>query len=266
MASPLYLSRFRVVANTLGVSGTVDAQAVGITYIPAGLYYLDSPTAAESLVSALDSVLESMFTAPNEDFTVAFSTTTGLVTIACTTLAATWSLTFNQALADLIGWGSTLGFGLVAGGSQVSPELASHCIFAGSGRQQWPGLASEIPNAHGKSSAGVTSGVGSQNESFSGAWLHGFERFTAQASPLESGTKDDAGAVRPWVWADFFKHHRTFRHPFRLYAAAGDAIASYEDEFVLRGKSLGPFAPAMLEDGSWYFWQVPLEVDGYIAP
>lgn len=265
MANPLLLSRFRVVAGAWTMDATIDAVNVNNIAIAAGTYYLDSATAAESLCAAIDAALEAAFA--GEDFTVTYSTTTGKITIACTTLAGVWSITFDQqAFADAVGWGSTLGFGPVAGGSQVAPEVAQYAIFAGSGRQQWKGLDSEIPNAHGKSSAGVTSGVGSSNEAFGGSWLHGFERLDAQASPLESGTKDDASAVRPWVWADFFKHHRTFRHPFRLYAAAGDAIADYEEELVLRGKSLGPFAPQPLEDGSWYFWQVALEVDRYLAP
>lgn len=265
MASPLYLSRFRVVAGAWTMDATIDAVNVNNIAIAAGTYYLDSPTASESLCAAIDAALEAAFA--GEDFTVTYSTTTGKITIACTTLAGVWSLSFDQqAFADAIGWGSTLGFGPVAGASQVAPEVAQYAIFAGSGRALWSGMESEIPNAAGKSSAGVTSGVGSENESFAGSWLHGFERQVAVASPLESGTKDDAGTVRPWVWADFFKHHRTYRHPFRLYTAAGDAIGSYEDTLVLRDKSLGPFAPQPLEEGSWYFWQVPLEVDRYIAP
>lgn len=257
MATGSYLSRFTVSANTLSLTATIDAVAHGPLYIPAGTYYLDSATASESLVAAIDTLLEANWGA--EDFTVTYAMDTGKVTIACTTLGATWSMTFNQALADLLGWGSTLGWGIVAGASQVSPEVCQCVIFPGSGRSQWAGIESDIPNEGHRSGSGVSAGVGQADELLGGTWVHAFERQVAEASPLESGTRDDADAVRPWTWQDFFRHHRQTHHPFRFYDGTGLTVAQYEKVYKLDGKSLGKFAPKTQEEGSWYWWIIQVE-------
>lgn len=261
MAVVSYLSRFTVFANTWGIAGTCDGDTSGPLYLPAGTYYLDSATAAESLVAAIDTLLGTLF--PAESFTVTYSMATGKVTVQCDSLgvAATWTLTFSGGLEDAIGFGAApQGFAPTVATAVTSPEVCQYCIFAGSGRSQWSGTASAISNAEGTSDAGVSSGVGSSNKRLKGSWMHAHERLAAVASPLESGTRDDADAVRPWTWQDFFDHHRSTHHPFRFYDGTGLTVSQYERAYKLTGKSLGDFGPQNPEEGSWYYWQVPLEV------
>ncbi len=256
MAEPFYLSRFRLTGAL--IDATVDTVNHNDIPIPDGLYYLDSATAAESLAAAIDAALEGAYA--TEDFTVTYSTTTGKFTFSCTTLAGNWALTFKSTLGTIVGYGAGGGSGPAAGAAQVATNLAQYAIFAGSGRSSWEGRESDVPNVGHRSTSGKTFGVGSANELFAASWLHAHERAAAQTSPLESGTRDDADAVDPWVWQDFFRHHRQTHHPFRFYEAAGAAINAYEDVYKLDGPSLGRFMPKNQEEGSWYYWKVPLHV------
>lgn len=266
MAECVYLSRFDVLANTWSITGTCDGDTSGPLYIPAGSYYLDSATAAESLVAAIDALLESLF--PAHNFTVTYSTTTGKITCTCTDLGvATWTITFGGGLENAIGFGAApLGWAPTAATAVTSPEVCQYCIFAESARQNWSGYSEDVPNADGKSTAGVTAGVSADPTTplLSGSWTHGFEPLAAVASPLASGTRDDAGTVRPWTWQDFFRHHKG-RQPFRFYDGTGLAIGSYEKALVLRDKSLKGFGPENQEKAVWEYWIVNLEVDQWRA-
>lgn len=263
MAVCHYKSRFTVTANTLLVDGTVDATPGTPTYVAAGTYYLDSATSAESFRVALDNALEAAFGA--ENFTVTFDLDTGKFAIQCTSLAGTWAIAFNQALADLLGWGATLGFPLQAGGTATAPEIAQYQIFADSGRSNWKGYASDVAGADGRSGSGVSSGVGSPDVLYDGMWTHAHEPELLIASPLASGTRDDAGTQRPWTWMDFMDHHRATRQPFRYYDGTGLTLLQYEKVLKLAGKSTKKFTPDTQEPGSRRYWIVDLEVEEWRA-
>lgn len=255
------MSRFRLIGATM--TGEVDGVAVADFPVADGLYYLDSATAAESLRQALDDALEAAF--PLRSFSVAWSPSSGKFSFTCTDLVGNWELTFNGELGRIVGYGLDGGFGPIATPS-IADNVAQYVIYAGSGRSDWIGTGNDTPNASGHSSAGVDSGVGSDTEIVLASWVHEAERYNAQAAPdFQSGTRDDDDVVDPWTWQDFFRFHKKFHHPFRFYEDATDAVADYVDTYKLHGKSLGVFKPTTREDGSWWWFVVPMEVKRFRA-
>lgn len=260
---PLYHSRVRVPANTWSITGTVDGQAVGPTFLAAGNYYLDG-LSAESLVTAVDNLLESMFVAPNENFTVGYSTTTGNISFACTTLAGTWTISFDQlAFANAMGFATAGGGWVAAGSPQVSAVLPTLQLFTGSGRSAFPGILRATSGATVISESGVTAHIGSNAFRQHSRWEHGFEAYTGTSSPLENGVWA-APATAQWTWRDWWQHHAGTGQPFRYSSAAGLAVTAYEDTYVLDGRSYQEFAPARVEEASDRYWQVRLDVAKYV--
>jgi len=256
----MYLSRIRVPANTWSITATIDG-VTDTVYIAAGNYYLDG-TSAESLCQAVDDALESGWAA--ENFTVGHSTTTGMISIACTTLAGTWAVAFDQ-----LAFANAMGYAMAGGGwaatattPQVSDVLPTLQLFAGSGRSAYPGLLYRTSGATVIAESGVTAHVGSGIARQFSSWEHGFEAYTGASSPLESGVwAADAGAL--WTWADFWLHHVSTGQPFRYFSSTGLAATAYDDEFVFDGKMYQEFSPQRVEEGSDRYWKVGFDVAIY---
>ncbi len=256
---PFYLSRRVVTANEFYLTATVDGGGPFSCTVDAGTYYLDG-NSTDSLVGAVDAALEAGVA--GENFTVTYSTTTGKVSIACTTLAITWTVTFGStALRDWLGF--TTGWAGSGASPQTGTNIAQGQLFAGSARAKYKRIRGR-DQSFLCASSGLGASVSSGDKRYSFEWVHGFEPGSG-AAVTGSGTLDDAGTVVPWTWEDFMDYHIESGQPFRYYASAGTAVLSYSDTFELNEKSRGEFSPEPVEDGSDQYFRIPLHVNRFVG-
>lgn len=259
---PMYLSRITIPASTWSITATVDGVGPSTVFLAAGSYYIDG-SGAESLCQAVDDALEATFGA--ENFTVGHSTTTGIIAFNCTTLAGTWTVSFNQLeFARWMGFAAAGNAWVAAGSPQVSAKVCAGQIFTGSGRQSFPGLHQRTSGATVISESGVTAHVGSNAYRTRARWEHGFEAYTGTSSPLESGVYA-APSSALWTWRDWWQHHAATGEPFRYFTAAGLASTAYEDAYVLDGKSYTEWEPSRQEEASDRYWKIAMDVAKYQA-
>lgn len=266
MSGPSLLSRRRVDLEEWSITGAVNGSGTLTGYLAPGNYYLDSPTAAESLVTAIDTCLETTFSTGN--FTCAYDLVTGKITTTCTNLAGVWTMTFNEtSFRNWVGWGASGGWSGVAGGAQTSAEVCQGVIFAESERKGLKRRPKEYGVSIEKAIQGPPSIVSHGGTFRIPKWMHEFELDSFVASPLSSGTWNAGAGLtnRPWAWEDFFDHHASLSQagqPFRVYDA-GAALSAYEDEYFL--VNAGKFDPEPRSEETWFYWVVPIEACSYRA-
>lgn len=260
-----YQSRIVLAANEWGANVTVDATTKAV-YLPAGTYYLDSSTAAESLTQAMEDALEDAVTGfAGEGFTIDFVKATGHTTIRCSTVSASdfdW-VWLSDAYRDAMGF--TAGFTNVGTTTQTSTNIAQFVLYAGSGRTSYR-REFHNDNRYRMASSGRSASVGNTTELRAWSWSHNFEPLTATTSPvLASGTMDEDSSVLPWTWEDFFLYHKSTGQPFRMWEDPSDSLAdySYGHDIELNEKSRGPFTPQPTEDNSDRYFTVQMAVNKY---
>lgn len=246
---PWYQARFLVEDNDLRfdaiVTGTIDPDNAVIE-IPPGYYFIHSDVAAESLIRALETALETAY--PNSLFTVSFSISTGIITIAINagTMSVAWNTgVYGTRFRDLLGYGAD--WGPLASKSGI--QLAQGLIYAAS-----RGFTNDMREGREKTVAAKRAESGAVAKIFkSGSrydldYTHEFERAVASSSPLYSGCYDREGTVVPWAWEDLID--ACAGEPFRVYEdAATDGIGDYLGTFDLQEASVQKFKPAQKEAG-----------------
>jgi len=269
--SLVYLSRRRVELGEWTMTATVDGSTVTGFQIAPGDYYLNSAQSATSLCEAIHDALNTAF--PSDSFQVTWSSTTGLLTIACITLAGNWAVTFNETtFRRWVGWGATGGWSSTSTSSQTSTEVCQGVIFASSGRAEFARRPIQFGLRQEDSISGAVAQISTGAEFRTASWAHKFEPDTYSASPLKSGTWDpvfgsfpETENTRPWTWMDFFRHHGGpygAGQPFRVYADPGFSIADAEDTYTLLNAT--PFAPAPTFESSVAAWTVKIDAKTWV--
>lgn len=277
--SLMYLSRIWIsAADNWRIRGDIDGSGtLTSTAIPEGYYYLSSPSASESLISAIDTLWEATFPGA-EAVTITFSTTTGKVSFQAPTLGASWSLSFLSsgpsatAFEEWMGFGTTHGWSNVVGATQTSDVVCQGVIVANGDKEDYEDLPLEFGFNVERPISGTPCVTGTGREIVMAKWSHRFEPNGYVSSPLASGTwnpsrtsydPNDNVEVDQWAWQDFWRHHAKGAQagqPFRVYEL-GAAIADYEGEFVLmNGKK---FAPKPTEPSSRTYWTVNIDAASY---
>lgn len=252
MANPFVISRRYVGSGEWSATVSVDAAPGAVVTVALGAYFNDASVASASLAAALQSALNT--TLAPETFTVTWSTTTGKFTITCTSgTITTWT------------WGQTefrdwMGFtGNMAGAAAFTGQnVAQGVVFAGSGRAKDTGLLAEKTGSTVVAEDGSPVRIGTISTRRKRSFQFEFEPPAAVASPLASGTDDEAGTVVPWTWFDFWEFHSRTGNPFRYYTAAGAAIGSFESAYFL--ENVDDFEKTPTVPGSTIWWTFRLVV------
>lgn len=271
---PLILSRARVLTYSVGApfgQWTVDIDISTITEtfgIPVGSYYNDSTTAAESLADEMKAQFDTHTQVGGFPFTVTYSRSTGLYTIA---RSANFTIEFNTgsygtAFRDWIGFTGDDG----PTQSAVSDAVAQGAIFPESGRVDFEDVDRETTASAAPSEGGVVAAIGSGYVRSLASWSHSFEPRILVASPLASGTLDVGSSQVPWTWEDWWAHHATNAigkgEPMRYYTDLTGAITSYEDEYVLHENAVEKFDKGRVVKNWNGFWRVGVMVRSYVLP
>lgn len=266
MRNPLYISRRDVASGEWFVNAELDGGGVQVVPIAAGTYFNDAAVASASLCAALDTGLEATF--PGKNFSVVWSTSTGLFTITCTTAQLWDSFEFgSRAMADWFGFDFDDGF---SGGADFVNEtgatgtmVAQGCVFAGSGRAKDTGLQAEKTGSSVVTEDGTTIRLGTQSVRRMRAWRHEWEPENPVTSPLASGIDDELGTIIPWTWFDFWNFHSQTGNPFRYYTEAAQAISAFEKAYWL--ESTDKFDKNPKIPGKSTFWTLPIEARVFTA-
>lgn len=220
-------------------------------------------------MEALDTALNS-HTVLGAFTDTAFSLSTGKVTIAAGFgFELDWtdaSLSgAGTALRDLLGYTANK----TGASSYESDAPAQYIIATGSGRSNQDGPHLEKSGGTAVAESGVISRVGGPSTRRVISWEHVHERYTYQASPWESGRQDEAAAVVPWTWSDWYEHHSGGAsgagEPFRYYSASTDAIASPEGTYVMHESMANDFKPDFAEKNSTTYNTIKLKLRKFVA-
>lgn len=257
MANPFYLSLRPLLASEWTISVTIGVDT-DVIAIPAGRYFNDSFTAADSLAAVLQAALDTHSSA-GAGFTVLYDLAAGEFTIShAGVFSVTWPST---AMRDWLGFSGVLG----GGNSYTSDQVAQGTIFADTGRSNWPGRQYHWQVGQTKSQAGPVAIIGTGTRTVTSSWDHPLEPSAGVASPLASGARDDDSSVVPWTWADFYAHHlgNYVGEPFRFYALTTDGINDWEDEYQL--VDIVDFGPARGEAEVDAYWTIRVVVADYVV-
>ena len=249
MGRPWYQSRFLVEDNDLRfdavVTGTADPDNAVIE-VPPGYYFIHSDVAAESLITAIDTALETAY--PASDFTVTFSISTGIITIAIAagTMSVAWNTgVYGTRFRNLLGYGADWGPLASKSGIFVAQQLiyAASAGFTDDFRE-----GREKTVAAKRAESGAVAKIWKSDSRYDLDYTHEFERAAASSSPLYSGCYDREGTVVPFAWEDFID--QCAGEPFRVYEdAATDGIGDYLGTFDMQEGAVQKFKPAQKESG-----------------